>query len=100
MAHEESFDAKLPMGFQYQVKNGEMFINFVCDCCKNEIKVSRKLKQKIEELKKGFHEIFDELKTELDGKFHRCDECSFLICQNCWENRHTKCKNCPMCLEH
>ncbi|NHJ47074.1 MAG: hypothetical protein FK733_04730 [Asgard group archaeon] len=95
----KTFDPKLPMGFHYQIKNGEMIINFVCDCCNNDIRVSQKLKEKIETLEKGFQEVFDDLKDELDGKFHRCDDCDFLICQNCWDNRHEKCKNCPMCIK-
>ncbi len=95
---KETIDLKLPTGFNYQVKNGEMTLNFFCDCCGNEVKVSRKLQEKIEKLEKSFHDIFDELKKDMDGKFHRCEQCALLICQKCWDNREEKCKDCPICV--
>lgn len=96
---EETFDPKLPMGFHYSIKNGEMIIHFFCDCCGNEIKVSQKLKEKIEALEKSFEEVFEDLKTELDDQFHRCNDCGFLICDNCWDNRNVRCKDCPICVK-
>jgi len=95
---QETFDPKLPSGFNYSIKNGEMILNFFCDCCLEEIKVSKKLQEKIEKLEKSFQEIFDDLKDEMDGRFFRCDQCSFLICKSCWDNREEKCKDCPICI--
>ncbi len=97
---KEIFDPKLPTGFNYSIKNEEMILNFFCDCCHEEIKVSKKLQKKIESLEKSFQEVFDDLKKEMDGRFYRCDQCKFLICSDCWENRNTKCKNCTIVCEH
>ncbi len=95
---QETFDPKLPSGFNYTIKSGEMILNFFCDCCHEEVKVSKKLQEKIEKLEKSFQEVFDDLKDEMDGKFFRCGQCNFLICKNCWDNREEKCKDCPICI--
>ncbi|MHA1212659.1 MAG: hypothetical protein ACTSSH_09375 [Candidatus Heimdallarchaeota archaeon] len=95
---EKSFDPKLPKGFNYSVRSGEMYVTFFCDCCGNEVKVSRKMDTKNESPEKSFQVTFDNLKIELDSKFHRCTDCSFLICPTCWENREEKCKDCPICI--
>ncbi|MBN1328400.1 MAG: hypothetical protein JXA54_02895 [Candidatus Heimdallarchaeota archaeon] len=94
----ESFDAKLPKGFNYTIKNDEMVIHFYCDCCTKEIKVSKKLKEGKEEHCISFLEIFTDLKKELDGKFYRCEKCGFLICQKCWDSKETRCSNCSICI--
>jgi hypothetical protein len=95
---DKTFDPKLPMGFNYSVKNDEMSIHFYCDCCSTEIKVSQRIEDNNGASKKPYCDIFESLKKELDGQFYRCDECNFLICQTCWENKESKCKNCPLCV--
>lgn len=97
MAKNKTFDPKLPVGFHYSVKNNEMIVHFFCDCCNNEVKVSKRLKDKIDALEKNYQDVFNELKKELDDKFFRCENCNLLICEECWDNRETKCKNCPIC---
>ena len=94
---KDSFDPKLPKGFHYLVKNGEMIIQFLCDCCGNEIKLSKKLKEKSDDIEKSFEDVFFDLKSKLDNRFHRCSDCGLLICEDCWDNRETKCKDCPFC---
>jgi len=96
---DETFDPKLPIGFNYSLKNGELSIEFFCDCCHNEIKVSQKIKEQVKTVERSLSIIFEELKKELDGKFHRCNQCGFLICENCWAERQVKCKECPICLD-
>ncbi|MHA1629234.1 MAG: hypothetical protein ACTSXO_09545 [Candidatus Heimdallarchaeota archaeon] len=96
---DDTFDPKLPIGFNYSLKNGELSIQFFCDCCHSEIKVSQKLQQDLEVVEKSLANIFDDLKKELDGKFHRCEQCGFLICEKCWNARHQKCIECPICID-
>ncbi|NHJ86847.1 MAG: hypothetical protein FK734_15400 [Asgard group archaeon] len=95
---DESFDPKLPKGFHYSIKNGEMVVNFFCDCCAEEIKVSKKLKESNEQQNKSFKDIFTDLKKDLDGMFHRCEKCGFLICQDCWNTKDERCSKCTICV--
>ncbi|HUT80577.1 MAG TPA: hypothetical protein VMZ29_05170 [Candidatus Bathyarchaeia archaeon] len=95
---DETFDPKLPKGFNYSVKNDEMVIHFYCDCCTNEINVSRKIKEGRDEQNKSFKDVFTELKKDLDEKFHRCEKCGFLICQKCWDTKDTRCSKCTICI--
>ena len=82
-------------GFNYSVKNGEMNLNFFCDCCGNEVKVSKPF---LTNNGQDQNKVFNTLKEEMDGKFHRCTQCGLLVCQECWENREKKCANCPICI--
>lgn len=82
-------------GFNYSVKNGEMRLNFFCDCCGNEVKVSEPF---LPNSNKDQNEVFANLKKDMDGKFHRCEKCGLLVCQNCWDNRDKKCAECPICI--
>ncbi|NHJ85221.1 MAG: hypothetical protein FK734_07150 [Asgard group archaeon] len=91
---KQTFDPKLPAGFNYSVKNGEMILNFYCDCCNKEVKVSKIIEGKQDH----YQSIFDSLKHDMDGSFYRCNDCGFLICEDCWNKREQKCKNCPICV--
>ncbi|NHJ05706.1 MAG: hypothetical protein EAX90_12850 [Candidatus Heimdallarchaeota archaeon] len=82
-------------GFNYSVKNGEMTLNFFCDCCGNEVKVSEPF---LPNNNKDQNEVFANLKKDMDGKFHRCEKCGLLVCQKCWDNREKKCTECPICV--
>ncbi len=82
-------------GFNYSVKSGEMKLNFFCDCCGDEVKVSKTFNPNAG---KKQHELFESLKKEMCGKFYRCVQCNMLICQNCYDNREVKCADCPICI--
>jgi len=89
-------DMKLTAGFSYSVKNGEMNLNFFCDCCGSEVIVHKPLSEGEESLET--HEVFNILKKNMAGKFHRCEKCGLLICQSCWDNKDTKCEECEVCI--
>ena len=82
-------------GFNYSIKSGEMNLNFFCDCCGNEVKVSTQYNSEIDDQQ----QIFDKLKNDMHGKFVRCSQCNLLVCQECWDNRNTKCTDCKICVE-
>lgn len=81
-------------GFNYSVKSGAMTLNFFCDCCGEEVKVSKTFNPNID---KNQHEMFQSLKKDMCSKFHRCSQCNLLICQNCYDNRDVKCAECSIC---
>ena len=82
-------------GFNYSVKSGEMTLDFFCDCCGHDVKVSKTFDPNVEI---NQHELFEELKKDMCGKFHRCEQCNFLICQGCYDNRDVKCAECSICV--
>ncbi|MFW9922181.1 MAG: hypothetical protein ACFFDW_02720 [Candidatus Thorarchaeota archaeon] len=81
-------------GFNYSIKSGEMTLSFYCDCCGNEVKVSKEFNCERDDKTSNF----EMLKGQMDGKFHRCEKCGLLVCQQCWDNRETKCSSCPICI--
>lgn len=81
-------------GFNYSVRSGEMSLNFFCDCCGNEVKVSFPYNKETQNQQR----TFDLLKKEMHGKFHRCVKCGLLVCQECWDKRESKCVSCPVCI--
>ena len=91
-------DLKLTAGFNYSVKNGEMNLNFFCDCCGTEVVVQKPLCDGKETLEA--HEVFDILKKDMEGQFHRCEKCGLLICQGCWDKKDTRCEDCEICVTH
>ena len=94
---KESFDPKLTTGFNYILKNCEMILNFICDCCNHEIKVTKKYLEESAGLDNSIQKTFNDLKKEMDRRFYRCKKCGFLICPECWKNREKKCPNCNRC---
>ncbi|MHA1557528.1 MAG: hypothetical protein ACTSPM_11420 [Candidatus Heimdallarchaeota archaeon] len=83
-------------GFNYSVKSGEMTLNFFCDCCGEEVKVTKIFDPTVE---KDQHVVFEHLKKDMDGKFYRCEQCKLLICQECYDNREVKCAECTICFD-
>jgi len=81
-------------GFNYSVKKGKMTLDFFCDCCGAEIKVEKTFDPNTD---KNQHALFEELKKEMDGKFHRCEKCKLLICQSCFETKDVRCSKCTIC---
>ena len=82
-------------GFNYSVKNGKMTLAFFCDCCGSEIKVEKTFDPNIAH---DQHELFEELKAEMCGKFNRCDKCKLLVCQECNEKKDSRCTRCTVCV--
>ena len=82
-------------GFNYSVKNGKMTLAFFCDCCGSEVKVEKSFDPNVAQ---NQHELFEHLKDEMDGKFHRCYKCQLIVCQECYEKQDTRCKGCTVCV--
>jgi len=97
---KKAADIKLTAGFSYTVKNGVMNLNFFCDCCGSEVVVEKALCEKNSNKTLETHEVFDILKKDMEGKFHRCEKCGLLICQSCWDNKDTRCKECEVSVTH
>ena len=93
---KEVTDIKLTAGFSYSVKDGVMNLNYFCDCCGSKVIVYKPLREGKETLET--HEVFDILKKDMASKFYRCEKCGLLICQSCWDNKDTKCKECEVCI--
>lgn len=91
-------DKLLTEGFTYSIKNGKMSLCYFCDCCGHKISATTDIPNKPTN-KINKQELFNELMNEMNSKFHECEECNYLVCNNCWENRHEKCKDCPLCSE-
>lgn len=90
---KEQISEAFTNGFNYSVKSGEMTLNFFCDCCGSEVKVSKTFNPNVE---KNQHEIFECLKKEMDGKFHRCEQCNLLVCQDCYDKKDVRCAKCTI----
>ncbi|MHA1124039.1 MAG: hypothetical protein ACTSO7_04680 [Candidatus Heimdallarchaeota archaeon] len=97
---KKAIDIKLTAGFSYAVKNGIMNLNFFCDCCTKMIAVSKPLRDDKSKKILDTHEAFNILKNDMKGKFHRCEKCNLLICQDCWDNKDTRCKDCEVSVTH
>ena len=95
---EEQPKEDFTAGFSYAVRDGEMILDFYCDCCGKKVHNKRKLTE--EQLaSENKHTVFVAIKKELDDQFHRCSACGFLICSECWDKKDLKCKDCPTCSE-
>jgi len=95
---KKATDIKLTAGFSYAVKNGIMNLNFYCDCCTKMIEVTKPLRNDNTNKNLETHEVFNILKKDMEGKFHRCEKCNLLVCQECWDNKDTRCAKCEVCV--
>jgi hypothetical protein len=85
-------------GFNYILKDEKMILKFYCDCCNKEVKVEETI-NKVPTKKQDKNDLFMSLKQQMDSKFHRCEYCNFLVCEECWSQKDIKCAECPICLD-
>lgn len=95
--------------FSFKRKEDSLTLTYFCECCGKQEQISKELpkkeiereitseksqKVKINRNVQNYQELFLEINNELRSNYHICDYCGKLICQQCWNNKDTKCPNC------
>ncbi|MBD3189651.1 MAG: hypothetical protein GF308_03360 [Candidatus Heimdallarchaeota archaeon] len=97
--------------FSFKRKENSLTLTYFCECCGKKEEITKELPKKemereisSEESQKVkvnrnvnyYQELFLEINNELRSKFYICDYCHKLICQQCWNNKDSKCPNCKL----